>query len=339
MLKKILIGLVGVIVLLTLIGFALPSKFEITRSATINASPENVFEEVNDLEKWNNWDYWHSLDPEMKITYSDQKTGKGATYEWSGNSDVGEGKLQITESNPAASVSADLFFMESTEPAKAHYSFEPVDGNTNVTISFSTDFGMNPFMRWMGKLYFPNEMGKAFDHNLSKLKEIAEAKPKFTVQFTEETTTPISYVGISTTGMSIENIEAMNTQMAKSYGELATTLGKAKVAITGPAFCIINKWDEATKQTDFVCAFPVASNAKVPAKYKIMQTESSPAIKTVHKGSYDGLGNTHGQMVQYLELKNLEIIGAPMEIYVTDPEVEKDTSKWITEIYYPIKKN
>src|SRR5690349_20139497 len=126
MLKKILIGIAGVIVLLIIIGFVLPSKFEITRSATINTSPQYVFEEVNNLEKWNNWDYWHSLDPEMKITYSDQKSGKGATYEWSGNSKVGEGKLQVTESNPASSLSADLFFMESAEPSKAKYTFEPV---------------------------------------------------------------------------------------------------------------------------------------------------------------------------------------------------------------------
>jgi effector-binding domain-containing protein len=144
-------------------------------------------------------------------------------------------------------------------------------------------------------------------------------------------------VGIPTS-MSTENIDAMSAQMAKSYGELAMALGKAKVEITGPAFCIINNRDEATKLTDFVCAFPVAANARVPAKYKIMQTTSTPAIKTVHNGSYDNLGNTYEQIGKYLEFKKLEMNGPALEIYVTDPEVEKDTSKWITEIYYPIKK-
>jgi effector-binding domain-containing protein len=24
-------------------------------------------------------------------------------------------------------------------------------------------------------------------------------------------------------------------------------------------------------------------------------------------------------------------------VYVTDPEMEKDTSKWVTEVYYPVK--
>lgn len=336
MLKKILIGIVGVIVLLIIIGFVLPSKFEITRSATINASPQYVFEEVNDLEKWNNWDYWHSLDPEMKITYSDQKSGKGATYEWSGNSKVGEGKLQVTESNPAASLSADLFFMASAEPSKAKYTFEPVGEGTNVTISFSTDFGMNPFMRLMGAVIFPSEMEKAFDHNLSKLKEIAEAKPKFSVAISEEETQPISYVGISTT-MSFENPDAINAQMGKSFGELGGILGKSKVAMTGPAFALYPKWDEATKQMEMVCAFPVAADAKLPAKYKVMQTPGGKAVKAVHKGDYNNMMATHEQINQYIAFKKLEMNGAPWEVYLTDPMVEKDTAKWVTEIYYPVK--
>lgn len=336
MLKKILIGIVGVIVVFIIIGFVLPSKFEISRSATINAAPQYVFEEVNDLQKWNNWDYWHTLDTAMKVTYSEQKSGKGATYEWSGNSQVGEGKLHLTESNPAASISADLFFMESTEPAKARYVFEPAGENTNVTISFSTDFGMNPFMRWMGAVFFPSEMEKAFDHNLSKLKEIAEAKPKFSVAISEEETKPISYVGISTT-MSYENSEAISAQMGKSYGELGAVLGKSKVEMTGPAFALYPKWDETTKQMEMVCALPVAPDAKLPAKYKVMQTPGGKAVKGIHMGDYNKMMATHEQIAQYIAFKKLEYNGDPYEVYVTDPMTEKDTAKWVTEIYYPVK--
>jgi effector-binding domain-containing protein len=31
------------------------------------------------------------------------------------------------------------------------------------------------------------------------------------------------------------------------------------------------------------------------------------------------------------------VIGAPWEVYVTDPMVEKDTAKWQTDIYYPVQ--
>src|SRR5688572_24734551 len=308
---------------------------ELSQSITVNAPAGYVFEEINNLENNPKWSYWNNLYKDMKVSYGNVKAGAGAISEWDGE-ESGKGKMTITESIPDKSIKMDLDFMDQGT-AQSWYTFEPDGEGTKVTTGFTSDMGMNPIGRWMGVLMKP-EMEKAFDYNLNKLKEIAEAKPKFSVQFSEETTTPISYVGISTTSMSTENIEAMSAQMAKSYGELATALGKAKVEITGPAFCIINKWDEATKLTDFVCAFPVAANAKVPAKYKIMQTESTPAIKAVHLGSYDNLGNAHEQMMQYLELNKLEMNGAPWEVYVTDPMAEKDTAKWVTEIYYPIKK-
>lgn len=279
---------------------------------------------------------WNNLYKDnMTVAYGDIKSGVGAISSWDGE-ESGKGKLTITESIPDKSIKADLDFMDAGT-AQTWYTFEPEGEDTKITTGFTTDLGMNPIARWMGVFMKP-EMEKATDYNLNKLKEIAEAKPKFSVQFHEVTISPISYVGIPTTSLSIENMDAMNAQMAKSYGELATALGKAKVEITGPAFCIINKWDEKAKLADFVCAFPVAANAKTPAKYKIMQTESTTAIKAVHSGSYESSGNTHEQIGKYMEFRKLEMNGSPMEIYVTDPGVEKDTSKWITEIYYPIKK-
>jgi effector-binding domain-containing protein len=270
----------------------------------------------------------------MVVAYGDIKSGVGAVSSWEGE-ESGNGKLTITESIPDQSIKMDLEIMDQGT-AQTWYTFEPEGQGTKITTGMTFDVGMNPIGRWMCVFMKP-EMEKAFDYNLSKLKEIAEAKPKFTVQFSEETTPSLNYVGIAATSISTENIDAMSAHMAKSYGELAMALGKAKVEITGPAFCIINKWDEATKLADFVCAFPVAANAKVPAKYKIMQTESTPAIKVIHTGSYDNLGDTHEQIGRYMEFKNLEMNGPALEVYVTDPEIEKDTTKWVTEIYYPVK--
>jgi effector-binding domain-containing protein len=335
MIKKILLGIVGVIVVLLIIGFVLPQKFEITRTAQVNAPADYVFEEVNDLQKWTNWSYWYSLDPKTEMKYGEKKSGIGASYEWKSEK-TGEGKLMVTESTPSASVAADLFFMEAEEPAKAWYKFEPNEQGTNVTMGFSTDFGMNPIMRWMGVIMFSSEMEKAFDYNLKKLKEVAEGKPKFSVAITEEETVPINYIGISTT-MGYEDEKAIAAQMGKSFGELASVLAKARVDMTGPAFALYPMWDEATKQMEMVCAFPVSADAKLPPKYKVMQTSGGKAIKGIHTGDFGKMMATHEEIMKYISLKKLEINGAPSEVYITDPMAEKDTTKWVTEIYYPVK--
>jgi hypothetical protein len=35
-----------------------PADFRVTRSASIDAPPEVVFAQVNDLRKWNDWSPW-----------------------------------------------------------------------------------------------------------------------------------------------------------------------------------------------------------------------------------------------------------------------------------------
>lgn len=335
MVKKILLALAGLVVVLVIVGFILPSKTEVTRTIFINAPSGYVFEEVNNLEKHPGWSYWNNLyKDDMTVNYGDTKAGAGAVSEWDGKKS-GKGKMTITESVPDKSIKIDLDFMEQGT-AKSWYTFEPQGEGTKVTTGFEADMGMNPLMRLIAAVFMKPEMNKAFDYNLNHLKEIAEAKPKFTVTITEENIQPVTYIGISTT-MSTENQDAISAAMAKSYGELMAVLNKAKAEMTGPPFCLYPKWDEAAKQMEMVCALPVPANTKAPAKYKVAEVAGGKAVKAVHRGSYHNLKKTHDEIARYIEYKKLEIIGAPWEVYITDPMVEKDTAKWITEVFYPVK--
>lgn len=332
MLKKILLGLLGLILLLVLVGFLLPGKMELSRSATVNAPAEYSFEEVNGLENWNKWSYWNNLDTAMVITYGEVKAGQGGSYAWQ-SEDLGPGKLMITESVPYSSIKCDLDFMENGT-AKAWYTFEPEGEATKVTMGFSTDFGMNPVARWFAFTMMESEMNKAFDYNLQKLKELAEAKPKYSLKITEETVPPVSYIGLGTT-MSPKDPEAISAKMEKMYTELFGVLKKSNVEMNGHPFSLYPKWSE--ESMDMVCALPVNPDAKLPAKYKIMNTSGGKAIKGIHYGSYYNLEASHNEVNRYISNKNLEYNGVPWEVYITDPTTETDTSKWVTEIYYPVK--
>jgi effector-binding domain-containing protein len=330
--KKFLLGLLGLCILLVLVGFLLPGKFEVTKSLTIQAPAAYSFEEVNGLENWEKWSYWNTLDTGMQVTYGETRAGVGGWYSWE-SEDLGSGKLLITESVPNSSIKADLMFMES-DTAKAWYTFEPDGDGTKLTMGMSTDFGMNPIARWYGFAMMRSEMDKAFDHNLAQLKALAEGKPKFSVLMAEETVQPVSYIGLATT-MSPKDMNAVSKQMEKMYTELFTALQKAKVEMQGHPFSMYPKW--STESMDMVCALPVSADAKLPAKYKVMQTQGGKAVKATHMGNYDNLQATHDELNRYIEYKKFEYNGAPWEVYVTDPMVEKDTAKWITEIYYPVK--
>ena len=332
MIKKILFILAGLIVLLVLIGFVLPAKLEISKSVTIQAAAPAVFEEINNLERWEKWQYWNTLDPDMKITYDEKKEGAGASYSWT-SSKMGDGSLSITESIPDKSIAIEMVFSEN--PASGFYSLEPDGENTKLNFNFLNDAGMNPIGHWMN-VFMKSEIEKSFDYAGEKIKGIAEAKPKFTYVFTEENVPAVSYVGLTTT-MSPKDPAAVSAQAGKMFTELDNMLKKAKVAITGSPFCLYPKYTE--ESMDMVCAFPVAPDAKVPAKYKVMQTEGGLAVKGVHLGSYDNLQAIHNEIATYIKYKNLTENGTVWEVYVTDPMMEKDTAKWITEVYYPVEKN
>jgi effector-binding domain-containing protein len=330
--KKLLFGLLGLIIVLILVGFLLPGKMELSRTARVNAPAAYSFEEVNSLQNWPKWSYWNTLDTTMRVTYGELSAGEGGSYSWT-SENMGAGKLLITESVPFSSIKADLDFMEQGT-AKSWYTFEPNGDSTNVTMGFSTDFGINPLYRWMGFVMMESEMNKAFDYNLQKIKEIAESKPRFSTEITEDNVQPVSYISISHT-MSPQDPNAVSNQMAKMYTTLESILQKAKTLPNGHPFCIFPAYSETSM--DMVCAVPVSPDAKLPSKYPIQQTPGGKVVKAIHKGSYDNLETAHKEIATYIDFKKLEIAGAPWEVYVTDPMAEADTSKWVTEVYYPVK--
>jgi hypothetical protein len=173
MIKKILFIVGGLFVLLILIGFAFPAKLEVSKRVVIHASPQAIFEEINNLERWEQWQYWNTLDPDMKIIYGEKREGTGASYSWTGP-ELGEGTLSITESIPNKSIAISMNFGGS--PAQGFYSLEPDGENTTLNFNFSNDVGMNPMGRWIN-IFIKGEIEKSFDYAGDKIKIIAEAKP------------------------------------------------------------------------------------------------------------------------------------------------------------------
>jgi hypothetical protein len=102
MLKKIAVAFVLILVALAGYIATRPSEFRISRARTVAAPPDVVYAYVNDFHKWPEWSPWEKLDPAMKKEVSGAPAGAGAVYLWSGNDQVGEGRMTITDSRRAA---------------------------------------------------------------------------------------------------------------------------------------------------------------------------------------------------------------------------------------------
>jgi uncharacterized protein YndB with AHSA1/START domain len=175
MLTKVLIGVAAIAVVLAVVVARQPSRFRVARSAAITAPPDQVFAEVNDLHRWEAWSPWLKADPAAKTVYEGPPAGPGAAFTWSGNSDVGEGRMTITDSRPHELVRLRLDFKRPfASTSTAEFTFVPDGKHTVVTWSMSGE--KNLFAKALHLVMNMDTMiGGKFDEGLAQMKAIAEA--------------------------------------------------------------------------------------------------------------------------------------------------------------------
>jgi uncharacterized protein YndB with AHSA1/START domain len=154
-----------------------PSHFEVSRSTEIDAPPDAVFEQVNDLHKWGAWDPWATLDPNATTTFDGPGAGKGAKMSWDGNDKVGAGSMTIVDAKTPDSIALLLQFKRPMEGvADTLFTFTPVEpGKTKVTWKMS---GENGFIGKAFSLIMDCEkmVGPDFERGLAGLKKVSEAE-------------------------------------------------------------------------------------------------------------------------------------------------------------------
>jgi len=150
--------------------------YVVERSATIAASPAEVFERVGNLQGWDDWSPWAEMDPNMNKTYGGEPGAVGSSYHWTGNRKVGEGQMTIKATEPDEHVVIDLRFVK---PFKSESVTEvvltPAGESTEVTWRMTGENNfmtkvMGVFGRGMDKMVGPD-----FEKGLAKLKRISES--------------------------------------------------------------------------------------------------------------------------------------------------------------------
>ncbi|HSD39555.1 MAG TPA: SRPBCC family protein [Rhodocyclaceae bacterium] len=182
MIRKIIIRVVAVlaVVVIGILVFAMtqPDTFRVERAASIKAPPEKIYAVLTDFHQSIAWSPYEKLDPGMQRTFSGAPSGKGAVYEWSGNKDVGAGRMEITEVTAPSGIVMSLRFLR---PFEAHntteFKLQPQGAQgsemTHVTWSMS---GPMPYISKVMCLFFDMDamIGRDFETGLANLKALTE---------------------------------------------------------------------------------------------------------------------------------------------------------------------
>ena len=174
------LAIIAVVVVVIVAGILIyaatkPDSFRVQRVVLINAPPDKVFPLVNDIKAWTVWSPYEKKDPAMKRTYGAVTAGKGATYAWDGDKNVGQGSIEFIESGPRKI----LLKLDFVKPFEAHnmgeFLLEPKGDSTSVTWA---TYGPSPYMsKVIGTFMNIDDLiGRDFEKGLADLKAAAEKK-------------------------------------------------------------------------------------------------------------------------------------------------------------------
>jgi effector-binding domain-containing protein len=98
-------------------------------------------------------------------------------------------------------------------------------------------------------------------------------------------------------------------------------------------------WNEEDSSADLAAAIPVSPDMEVDdlGDFERIEVPAGKALPIEYYGAYEQIGGAHEAMHKYMSEGGIEIGTPVIEEYVTDPEREPDTSKWLNNIYYPLK--
>ncbi|MFS0838793.1 MerR family transcriptional regulator [Paenibacillus sp. 1P03SA] len=117
------------------------------------------------------------------------------------------------------------------------------------------------------------------------------------------------------------------------FGRLYEKVAAEKLTMLGTPMTIYHSLDYDPAGSDTEFAIPIAE--------AVRGTRDLPGglcAKSVWKGSYPELRPVYARLTEWIEKEGYEWVGAPYEIYVTDPHQAGVSGDIVTEVYVPVKK-
>lgn len=330
--KKVLYVIVGLVVVYLIMCMVGPKESVMERTTVVNQKPDVVKAQLVDFKFFNEkWSPWTPKDPNIKITYAGELGKPGYKYDWEGNDSVGVGAMEFAGIS-GDSIKQKLIFKDWGMISDVYLIATPEGEGTKVTWKMVMPMGFI----WRGFGLFMDgekQMGRDFNNGIANMKTALESLQTATANYEvkEMECEAKTYYGIKTN----TTFDKLAAFFGESYGKIGAAMGKAKAQPIGPPKAIYWTFDEKTLVTDVAAVMEFANGTKIAGLEK-WEVPAGKVLLIEYYGAYDK-SNAHYAMDAYMKEKGL-IQSLVLEEYVTDPMTEKDTAKWLTNIYYILKK-
>lgn len=323
-----------VVVFIVLIWLTLmDGSYYVTRSVQLDVSREKAFELISDFNTWTFWSPWLCLEPDANVTVSKDGKGVGAVYAWTGKM-VGSGEIEHKSFIEDISLDQEIRFLK---PFKSKSDvFWKLSGKGETCELTWGMKGKMPFLfKFMAKNMEP-WIGMDYERGLKMIKDHLEIG-SIASEIEIDGITQLQkgkFIGIKTS-CNMQEIASSMKGVFKELNEFANSHHlEAKKALA-----IYHNFDFKNPVCEYSAGLIIDKVPRLDNGFTIGELTDQKALKITFTGDYKHLGNAWSAAYMYARNKKLKINkkSDPVELYLNDPSKETDPSKWITEVYLPLK--
>lgn len=125
----------------------------------------------------------------------------------------------------------------------------------------------------------------------------------------------------------------IGAMLAELFPAVHQYMQRSGAAMAGPPFV---RYLTMGDEWDFEAGAPVATFVEGEDRIQAATLPGGLVAVVTYTGPYEGVGEAHEAIGRWLDEQRRQPAGPPWDSYVTDPMQEPDSSKWRTDVYYPL---
>jgi len=269
---EFLIALGIVAVLALVVGLALPSHRHISESVETNRKMTIVYDTVDNLRRFKDWNPLVLRDPHMQLNVSGPDAGVGSRLDYVSNEGrIGRGSWEIVESVPNEKVVIKLDNPQRGSDKKVQFLLEPTgknNRNVKITQTYDVDYGWNLLGRYAG-LYVSRHVGDAVKAGLGKLTNLLASVPNFDYRTEGSPLTDLKLVDVPAENLLVVNAgnidrtnDAIKASIKSNQEWIKRVMEANGLEAAGPLRIITT--DFGTEKYAFDVAQPVRKSGAAP---------------------------------------------------------------------------
>ena len=270
---EFLIALGIVAGLALLVGVVLPDHRHISESVETNRRMTIVYDTVNNLRRFRDWNPLVLRDPKIQLRTSGAESGVGARLDYVSEDDrIGTGSWEITESVPNQKVVIKVDDVARGNDKTVQFLLEPTgknNRNVKITQTYDVEYGWDLIGRYAG-LYVSRHVGDDMKLGLSRMSNMLATVPNFDYRADNIPLRDLSVVEVPAEDLLVVNAgnvdrsnEAIKQSIKNNQEWIKRTLDANNLEAAGPVRIITT--DFGAEKYAFDVALPIRRKGSAPA--------------------------------------------------------------------------